>query len=160
MLKLKWFTLLVFLCALTSCSPKLGVSPLVGPTLQPTINSPLAEPTLSLVTPTEDAGIIQGRLKMNALPWQKSDLYIYAAPFVSNEPNGDEGFFMLEPSIHPSAQVAASGMFQIVNVSPGAYVLVIGPTPESAMALQESGHPRIVRLEANQILDLGEVSLP
>jgi hypothetical protein len=91
--------------------------------------------------------------------WTHRDVRVYAAPFYEANSEG-EGFFVLEPSIHPSTELSADGSFALVNIEPRSYVLIVGPNPDEAMALQESGAPKVFRVEANEIVDLGAVRIP
>lgn len=144
----KIMVLLVLASSFASCTSRMGESP------SPTVV--FESPPLIL---EEGKGAIQGRLHVGLLPeeWQGRELYAYACPFFG--PSDEEGFYVLEPSVHPNAPVSPEGFFRLVNLLPGTYVIVIGPSPEEAIAVQESGRVKVFHLQAGQVLDLGEVSL-
>jgi|YNPNPStandDraft_1061719.scaffolds.fasta_scaffold05263_7 hypothetical protein len=130
------------------CSSCGSPSGLAGTSALSTL-SPVATP-LSPVTDT-NSGAIFGRLNLENLPWGERELFIYAAPFYPTD--GDGGFFILDPSMHPSGPVYYDGSFVINNVPPGKYVLVVGPTPEDAVAIRDpKGTVRIFAVEAGQVL--------
>lgn len=81
---------------------------------------------------------------------------VFLAPFFHGEVTS-EGFFLLEPSVHPHAYLQQDGGFQLTNVEPGEYVLLIGRTPEAASAVRADGQPRIFRISAGAVLDVGEL---
>jgi len=117
--------------------------------------SPLVTP-LSPITDVS-SGAILGYLDLKNAPWTEETLRIYAAPFYPTE--GEQGFFILEPSIHPYGLVYHDGYFVINNVPPGKYVLVVGSTPESAVAIRNSkGAIQIFTVEAGRILNVGIVT--
>lgn len=151
------FGILVLITILSSCAPRVGESPLPtkafeSPGLIPTVDAP---PSIL----EEGKGAIQGKLSIGSLPgsWKGRELRVYACPF--SGPSDKEGFYVLEPSVHPSAIVNPEGSFRLLNLLPGAYVIVVGPTPEEAIAFQESGLTKVFHIQAGQVLDLGEVAL-
>jgi len=154
----KLWKLLGALVLLAACTPPKVVSPVPTPTAA---QSPLVVrqvTTLPAVTPVAGTAVIKGQVSADTLKWTGENIYIYAAPFSSIQ--GDqEGFYMLEPTIHPKTTVNPDGAFQFTQVPPGAYVLVVGPTPEEAVAIQESGHAKVFRVADSQVLDIGKVSL-
>jgi len=121
--------------------------------------SPIARPS-----PTDDAlppmtleqGLsgITGRILVKSA-WQDREVTIYASPFYSTGKE-DTGFFVLEPSIHPSSKLNARGEFQLENIEPGFYVLIVGPMPDEAIAVQKSGVAEAFRENANEVLDIGK----
>ena len=135
---------------LSACVPVANISPLptpIGATLQPATVA---------VASQQEKGRVVGQLASRPSAWQGKQLTAFAAPFKpTTEGNG---FFILEPSIHPTAVVNPNGSFQL-EAPIDAYVIVIGPTPEEALAVQEAGHSRVVQVKANQTLDLGKVDL-
>lgn len=84
-------------------------------------------------------------------------MHIWAAPFVEGE-NG-QGIYVLEPSVHPSAELAPGGVFQINNVPPGKYVLIVGPVPEDAVVIRKDGNPWVVEVKPDEVTDLGSINL-
>lgn len=146
---------LVLLVILVACAPRLSESPLSTPRIfeSPVPTEIAAYP--QMIDLEEGMGAITGRFK--SLPWAGGEIYVYACPFFG--PSNKEGFYILEPSVHPSATVKSEGIFQLVNVPPGAYVLVVGPSPEQAIAFKESGRIRVFQVKPGQTLDLGVVDL-
>lgn len=150
------FLLIPFLL-LAACAPQSTESPLPTPAA---LRSPLPLPEIPsppTVTLAEDLGGVTGEI---VLPprWEFQTLYIYACPFSGTE---EQGFFVLEPSIHPQAVVGPDGKFQLSNVPPGAYVFVVGPTPEQAVPITKKGYnrPAIFYVSAGQILNIGRADL-
>jgi hypothetical protein len=110
------------------------------------------------VPATPGMGVIKGQLERPDKLWSEGPYTAYAAPF-SGDAQGN-GFFILEPALHPSAMLDTQGNFQISNVPPGNYVLVIGPSPdESRQVVDEQAKPRIVNVTADQVLELGKVTV-
>ena len=138
----------------------LPASPSPTPTTEEVFNSPvLPTPTLTPVTLESGKGGVRGSLVAYPSEWQGQTLFVWLAPFYSGE-RQDEGIFVLEPGFHPHAQIAPGGEFQVGNVSPGRYVIVIGPSPEEAVAIRENGQPHIFEILADQLLDIGPIHLP
>ncbi|MEM2795088.1 MAG: carboxypeptidase-like regulatory domain-containing protein [Thermofilaceae archaeon] len=156
MISVRTCGILALVVVLVSCVPHVRES--LSPTAafeSPTLISTADASPLALEA---GKGAIQGRLSIESLPrnWKGRELRVYACPF--SGPSDDEGFYVLEPSVHPSTTVSPEGYFRLTNLLPGAYVLVIGPSPEEAIAFQELGRVKVFRIQAGQVLDLGEVS--
>ncbi len=137
-------------------TPGAQESPLTPATQLSPLSTPVVE-TLPSGTTAPGMGVIEGKVDL-PLGWRLQEIQIYAAPFVST---GDEntGFYVLEPSVHSHAKVLQSGEFRLINVEPGRYVLVVGPSPDDAVAIQEDGTPTVFTVAADKTLDIGEVSL-
>lgn len=152
------FKLLCVIVFLVACTPDPTESPLPPSTVfeSPVVPAKRNEPT----QPAPQAGTasITGRIVSQPGNWRGQEIRVYAAPFYSGDDEG-EGFFVLEPSIHPSALVDYKGAFKVVGVPPEKYVIVIGPSPEKAVAVQEGDQPKIFELSADQVLDLGDLNL-
>jgi hypothetical protein len=152
-------TVLSLLIILTACcippSPTNGESPLPSP---PSPESPLLD-TPPVTYPAPDVekgmGVISGKI-IGPSSWRGKEVYVYAAPFYNTE--GEDGFYVLEPSIHPGTLVGPEGRFQL-NVPEGEYVIIAGPSPEEGIVFQKSGRPEVFRITAGQTLDLGTVNL-
>jgi hypothetical protein len=157
-LSVSLFKLLCVIVFLVACAPKPTESPLPSPTVfeSPLVPAKRIEPTSPV--PQKGTASITGRIVSQPGNWRGKEISVYAAPFYTGE-NESEGFFVLEPSIHPSAVVDFKGAFKVINVPPEKYVIVIGPRPEDAVAVQEGDQPRIFELSADQILDLGDLEL-
>ncbi len=127
-------------------TPMFSESPIARPSPTAAALSPMTlEPGLSGIT-----GII---LVKSA--WQDREVTIYASPFYSTG-SENKGFFVLEPSIHPSSKLNARGEFQLENIEPGLYVLIVGPMPDEAIAVQKSGDIEVFSVNANEVLDIGK----
>jgi hypothetical protein len=90
--------------------------------------------------------------------WDGQELFVYFAPFYPGEKD-DEGIYILEPSIHPVASVDPAGSFQIGDVPPGKYVLVVGPAPEQALLILDGDRQRIYEVSEDRILEVGQIHL-
>ena len=136
---------------LSACVPVVNVSPLPTPT-RPVVRS--VTPT---ATPKQGTGLVVGQIVGQPGAWQGRQLVAYAAPFKpTTEGNG---FFILEPSIHPQGIVNADGSFQIRDVPADSYVIVIGPTPEDAVAVKDGAQPKVITVKPDETVDLGKVDL-
>lgn len=131
-------------------------TPITGVAESPIL--PTAVPTLPPLTPEAGYGGAKGIVEAFPSAWAGNRLYVYFAPFRSTEAP-DEGFFVLEPSIHPSTDVDPAGAFQLGNIPPDKYVVVIGPSPEKALAIREGDRPQIFEVLEGEILDLGKIRL-
>jgi hypothetical protein len=126
-----------------------------------TFSSPLqnhdviATPTFELV---ETSGVVYGRVAAMPPTWLRATVWL--APFTPVSEDGQTGFYVLEPSVHPYTDMFANGYFQLHSITPGQYVVIIGPNPEEALPLKENGNTRVVEVKAGEVLDLGEVSVP
>jgi len=123
------------------------------------VSTSVLSPLVTPLSPTIDVsrGAILGYIDLKNASWSRETLYIYAAPFYPTD--GEQGFFILEPTIHPYGPVYRDGYFVINNVPPGKYVLVVGPAAESAVAIRNpKGAVRIFTVEAGRILNVGVVT--
>lgn len=110
------------------------------------------------ISPEAGYGGITGEIKNAFSIWQGRVINVYAAEF-HGDPDG-KGVYILEPSLHPHARLEAHGFFQLNNVLPGAYVLVVGPNPDEALVIRKQDRPWVIRVLANQIIDMGSIILP
>ena len=144
------------LLILAACAPHPTESVLPTST---NLQSPLPTPegpSPTPFSPKEGYGGVTGEI---VLPpqWRNATVYIYACPFSGTE---EEGFFVLEPSIHPKAIVGPDGRFQMDNVPAGAYVFVVGPTPEQAIPItKDKDRPMVFQVVSGQVLDIGKADL-
>ena len=121
--------------------------------------SPLEpSPTLPPLVLEPGSGGAKGALVTYPPSWEGSQLIAYFAPFYADE-GGEEGMFILEPSVHPSVEVGPGGVFQLGDIPPGQYVIVIGPGPEGAQAIQGVDRPQVYEVVAGEILEIGEIDL-
>lgn len=148
--------MVVVVILLSACVPVVSISPLPTPT-GTTIYSITPPPPAPTQAPQGGTGLVIGQITGKPNAWTGKQIIAYAAPFKST--TAGNGFFILEPSIHPHTTVNASGAFQINDVPADTYVIVIGPAPEDALAIQEAGQTRVVQVIADQTLDLGKIDL-
>lgn len=164
------FGILLLSLFLTACQPAVPLptpQPLLSPLATAISSSQSTSPLLPATavvptagpTPTRVAGTgsITGVATVEPPDWSGKEIWIYAAPFTRAQ-DGKSGFFILETTEHPSAPVAAGGSFTLVNVPPGLYVIVAGPTPEEARAIIEGDQPKVFEVKADETLNLGSVS--
>lgn len=169
------WTSLPFICIFKGLNLRARIRMLIGAiilslllggcgTPAPTFVSPLPSPLTSPLQPTKiptytaTTGAATAHVVQLPSEW-KSTLRAYLAPFYPDS-TGKNGFFVLEPSIHRNVEVDAGGFFQVSEVDPGQYVIVIGPSPEESRAITgENGQPRVFIVEANNLLNIGEVRL-
>jgi hypothetical protein len=142
---------LVVLLAATACSRK--------PAALPGQNPPLMTARPARSTPGPGKGSISGIVSNASEIWPEMNvIYIFAAPF-SGDASG-KGIYFLDPSVHPQAVLESGGGFQLANLTPQRYVLVVGPQADlSRPLLDEQGKTRVVEVKAGEILQLGQVKV-
>ena len=87
---------------------------------------------------------------------------VFLATFYWND-NKTQGVFLLDPDRGTRVPIANSGLFKFVDIKPGYYVVLVGETPATAVAiLGNNNQARVVEVGADQIVDLGKehVNLP
>jgi hypothetical protein len=107
--------------------------------------------------PDVGTGAIVGRVENAHKIWPDKTIFVYVAQFYGEE--GGEGAFVLEPTLFPQARVDANGYFQINNIPPRKYVLVIGPSAEAGLLVKDQRSTLIYEVIADQILEIGTFSL-
>lgn len=112
-------------------------------------------PTLSPLTLGTNMGGVKGYLDIRKAEWKNENLIVFFCPFTPDT-NGESGIYILEPSIHPNATLVG-GYFQTGEVSPGKYVLVVGPMPETAVPLRENGQIKVFEVLTGQVLEIDSV---
>ncbi len=124
----------------------------------PQITQVIDIPTPTLITPDDGLSSIVGKIEDIRLIWPEGDIYVYAAEFYGNINEG-KGTYVLETRLFPKASVDSNGFFQLVNLKPQAYVLVVGPTPEKSKPIQNKNGTDvlIVQTEENNIVNLDSV---
>lgn len=153
------FGLLLWAAAACGMPEPEGSGDFASPPATEAFESPLVPaPTLSPLVVEPGSGAAKGVLVAFPPDWQGSQLVIYFAPFYPGE-NAEEGIFILEPGTHPSVEVGPGGEFQLGTIPPGQYVIVIGPGPEDAQAIQGVDRPQVFEIVAGEILELGEIDL-
>jgi hypothetical protein len=163
-MRLRILALLVMLSNLLYGCRAQPVSPTTSPLQVSPIESYNLTPTAGSISKSEPMALEPGLAGIEGViavgnEWGDQQVVVYASPFYSAQ-SEEQGFFILEPSIHPSTKLMPSGEFQLVNIEPGSYVLVVGPNPDEALAIQESGTPKVFRVDEDQVLDIGYVDLP
>ena len=154
--------LVTLLAGCRTATPELSVIQTPGAAQSPLSESPPPTPTvnpLPAMDLEEGKAGIEGRLIVFR-SWRDREVTIYAAPFTQTE-SENQGFYVLEPSVHPSDKLDENGYFQIENIDPGAYVLIAGPHPDEGVPIEdpETGQPMIHRVEGGEVLDIGEYEL-
>jgi hypothetical protein len=121
----------------------------------PTTHITESEPTR--ISPALGFGGITGSVSNGEEFWSGVRLVIYAAEYYGE--SGEEGVFLLEPMLFPKSILNEEFSFQINNVPPKKYLLLVGPNPESSLFIRQEGKPLIIEVKANQIVDIGEVEV-
>jgi hypothetical protein len=108
-------------------------------------------------TPLPGKGSISGVVTNAREIWPEMKvIYIFAAPF-SGDASG-KGIYFLDPSVHPQAILEAGEGFQLTNLTPQRYVLVVGPQADSSRPLlDELGKTHIIDVKAGAMVQLGQV---
>ena len=135
--------LLISASLLTGCIP---VSP-------GTFSSPVPSRQATVAT-SADKGAIVGTVhnRIGDLP---AGVKAFVARFVWNDAK-TVGVFYLDPAKALSVPIEASGAFQVPDLEPGDYVLVIGVTPENAKPIMgDNNQARVIAVQAGQTVDLG-----
>jgi hypothetical protein len=151
----------MILSGAVSCGDTDQIEPtdsILSPTAE-VFESPLVpEATLPPLSLEAGAGGAKGMLASFPSTWEGMELTVYFAPFYPGEEE-EGGIYILEPSIHANAKIHAGGAFQLGNIPPGRYVVVIGPSPEDALVILSGDQPRIIEITDGSILELGELRL-
>lgn len=135
---------LVLLMTLSACRPASADQPTVAP-------APANETQTA-------SGVITGQINVVDLEWLGEEGLVYAAPFYGDAQQ--EGFFLLDPARHPHSRVAMDGSFQIEQISPGSYVLAVGPQPDQTiLVVDDRQQPLVIQVSAGETLQLGSVLL-
>jgi hypothetical protein len=121
--------------------------------------APPGQVTSTPVTPIPGKGSVSGRVVNAGDTWPDMNvIYIFAAPF-SGDASG-KGIYFLDPSVHPQAALETGGNFQLANLTPQRYVLVVGPRADTSRPLlDEQGKTRIVEVKSGELLQLGQVKV-
>jgi hypothetical protein len=158
-------------CMTETVTPSESPTP-PGPTEVATDEIPTLTP-LADVTPEETAttvppqlesgkGAIIGTVLKEDGTYPPENVRVFLASFFWNEEK-TEGVFVLDPDRATSVPISDQGAFQLFNIEPGNYVLVVGVTPEAAVAiLGDRGQARVIEVNVGEVVDIGEqrVSLP
>lgn len=133
---------LCILLALSACSPRAEIS----------------SPTPTKIQPKAGMGGLRGTVLNSKELWKdRTDIYVFAAPFTGDDQG--QGIYVLEPSIHPHSELDPNGLFQLTDMPPGKYVLVIGPSPEEALVYKDGDKTRVIEVPEGEVVDIGEITL-
>ena len=115
--------------------------------------------TVRPVTPSAGKGAISALVEGLKEQWPDIKVIsVYAAPFYGDE--SGKGIYVLDPSLHPQSEVDGEGGFQLNNLTPGRYVLVVGPRADSGLVVEDDlGKTRVVLVKADEVVQLGVVKL-
>lgn len=113
--------------------------------------------TVTRVTPDPTAGRVAGKVINLPAHWSGKEISIYPAEFHGDSEG--KGFYFVDPARHPHAILRADGSFEIMNVRPGEYVLVLGPGLDNAVAVREGEKTQIYRVSVNQTTDTGTIDM-
>lgn len=122
--------------------------------------SACSPPPVEKVAPTPQPGkcVVSGRALNTRDFWQETTLSVFLADYYEND--AGKGFFTLDAYAEPAGQLDGDGWFVLGDLTPGNYVLVIGPSPEeSHLVIGEDEQVLVLRLSADQSLNLGEIRL-
>lgn len=106
-------------------------------------------------TPEAGLGGIVGKIENAHELWPNKNLFIFMAQFYGDQEG--EGAFILEPSIFPKAQLGSEGGFQVMDLPPMSYVLILGPNAETGVTIMENGRTAVYTVNENAVLDLGSI---
>jgi hypothetical protein len=138
----KWCLFFFLSLILTACSASAGVP----------------QPAPTVIPPAAGLGVLSGQIQASTGPWEESRLYVYAATFYGDEQN--RGFYMLDPTRDPAAELGTDGIFELRDLKPQKYVLVVGPTAEQGLlVVDEENQPRIFEVLADEVIQAGSLSL-
>jgi len=110
------------------------------------------------VTLAPGLGAVIGQVSNATQFWQGKPLYLYAAPYYAGEDG--KGFFMLEIDRHPHTRLETDGSFILMDIPPGQYVLVVGPTAQDGrLAMNKQQDILLINVEPGVVLNLGRLTL-
>lgn len=99
-------------------------------------------------------GGISGHLSTAFERWPGGEITIYAAPYLGG------GTYILDPLNHPQTILDDNGDFTLVNLAPGTYVLIAGPSAEQGTpVLDDAGELLIIEVSAGSILPIDNLQI-
>jgi hypothetical protein len=113
--------------------------------------------TPTQVIPDSELGAIIGRVDNAHQIWPNKPIFVYAAQYYGD--GSGDGSFLLEPNLFPKTRVEAGGYFQINNMPPRQYVLIIGPSAEGGLLVKGEEQVLVFNVIADQILEVGAISV-
>ncbi|MCK4472474.1 MAG: hypothetical protein KAW49_11905, partial [Anaerolineae bacterium] len=121
--------------------------------------SPLPSPSPPVSMPPPQVALGKGAiigviLNQDSTPFE-GEVKVFLTPFYQHETD-DWGIYVLDPNQATTVTLTDSGAFQVVDIEPGDYVLVVGRTPETAaLILRDDGQARVFEVEPDEITDVG-----
>jgi hypothetical protein len=141
-MKTRILTIILISIVLISCTPQ--------------SNNPSTKlsPSPTVAKLEQGLGGITGKV---ALPseWIEENVYAYAAPYVG-DPEA-EGIFILDKNSTTNSIISPGGHFQISNLNPGLYILLLGTSPNSARPHAKDGSAIKIEVLPNEYVDLGVI---
>jgi hypothetical protein len=122
-----------------------------------TQGSPSPSEGSTTTIPEPGMGAIVGKITNADDYWPGTKLNIYAAEFYGD--SEEEGVFLLETTLFPKGTVNSDSHFQINNVPPKQYILLVGPNPEGSLFVKENGRHIVVTVMSDQVVDVGDVEV-
>lgn len=147
----------VMLTLVTGCS--LSNSQTTSPISTPGGTSPLPSPSPPVSMPSPQVALGKGAiigviLNQDGTPFE-GKVKVFLTPFYQHETD-DWGIYVLDPNKATTVTLADSGAFQIVDIEPGDYVLVVGRTPETATLIPgDDGQAQVFEVKRDEITDVG-----
>ena len=139
------------------CSPSTPQT--TSPISIPGATSPLPSPSPPISMPSPQVALGKGAitgviLDQDSTPFE-GEVKVFLTPFYQHETD-DWGIYVLDPNQATTVTLADSGVFQIVDIEPGDYVLVVGRTPETAaLILGDDGPALVFKVETDEITGVG-----
>ena len=113
------------------------------------------EVTPTLIALEDDLGGITGiyQTKESA---ENEQLIVFTAQYLGDPES--EGIFIYDKNMETAMPIDDSGFFQISNLSPGLYVLLIGSNIDNAQAYQQNGVAIKIEVVSGEYTDLGVIN--
>ena len=118
-------------------------------------NTGAIEATPTLITLEENLGGIKGVYQSN-MQDNVEQLIAFAAPYLGDPES--EGVFIFSGNMETSALIDKTGNFQIANLTPGFYILLIGPNVKEAEIHQSNGKAVKIEVLAGEYIDIGIIN--
>lgn len=112
------------------------------------------------VTPTfikleDNLGGITGICQTKEMA-ETEQLIVFAAQYLGDPES--EGIFIFDKNMETSVPIDGSGFFQISNLSPGLYVLLIGSNIDNVEAYQKNGVAIKIEVVSGEYTDIGVIN--
>lgn len=129
---------------------------------QPTDDPLAAYPkTIEVPQPKPGLGVVTGRVL------EQSNNEVYLAPSLilgelvySSDPDAAPPLVGFSEGSDPKAVQALTGNFVFQDIKPGSYAIVIWTPASSTLLMDSDGNTTVVEVQADQVLDLGDVFVP